>query len=231
MPESVEEILARARAGTRREVTAPRPAELLRRSFGYEAGAGGVYLSCCGDGSAAAAYPGRSIFGADPESRAIAEAKRRYPEGEWRAGNCDEWPWRIPLEAELVLGRTPRPRTIARTALQIPPFAIGEFDHPHYPYDSFRSWWAEAPRMERLVLLFADRQPGRVPKGEWREPDGTIRSSSSQAVQRTTSASWLTAVCRPWMEGFAKREGWRICRLSGFPSGGALHWGAVLQKA
>src|SRR5438093_1509984 len=105
--------------------------KLLRKRLLRMAVDGAAYVPFIGDGDLAVdLYAQRMVYGADLDPNRVLTASERLSSRDVRVFDCDLWPF-PDLEA---------------------PFAVADFDAYADPYTSFRAFWAEAERLDRLVL-------------------------------------------------------------------------------
>lgn len=247
MMPSVEEILAEARKGRERKTagvgavkgtgSGQQHVDLykkvqLRRNMLRYAVAGAAYVPFCGEGDLAVElYADRTVYGADLDAGRVATAQSRLPDSFFKVGDCDVWPFAEPVDPPLVPGRLPRPRTQPRQAVPLQPFAVGDFDAYSYPYDSFRAWWENAPRLPRLVVFFTDGQLQSVKRNYlYRAPTGErVKLEDKPSMRKVFNGYW-SRIMKPWFTSFCADEGFRVLRTSFYTrSGHMLYWAAAIE--
>lgn len=110
-------------------------------------------------------------------------------------------------------------------------FAIADFDAYAYPYDSFRAWWSNAHKADRVILFFTDgqRQPLMRTDGHIHLFDGRKVKIESLAERRQMFNMYFIRFALPWFKNAIKS--WRVIKSTSYLRGQMLYWGAVIEKA
>lgn len=194
----------------------------LRRELLAQALPGPAYIPYCGDGDMAAElYSDRDLYGCDTDPARIATIRERLPAGHWSEADADSY-FCPGVEA---------------------PFAVADFDAYNYPYHSFRAFWTEAPKADRLVMFFTDgntmaitRQHEIVGKegrtGRYSVvtlPDGSEHQSKDAFERRRLYTNYWIETVQPWLkEAIAP---WSVVKTSFYQRGMyLLYWGAVVER-
>jgi len=178
---------------------------LLRRQLLRSAVSGAAYVPFCGDGDIAMElYANRRVLGADIDADRVRVCASRLPDADVRVGDCNGWPF--PGVTDTI--------------------AVADFDAYAYPYDSFRGFWANANKSERLVMFFTDAQRQAIFRaGHFRLPSGEKKHISEANEKRAYGNFWLKRYCEPWIrEAVAPRK---VIRTLGYLRGMMLYWGVV----
>jgi len=172
---------------------------------------GALYVPFIGDGDLAVElYQGRKIYGADLNGDRVRTAQARLPDAIITMADCDHW--------------------IFESDRASPLFSVADFDAYSYPYDSFRAFWAEARKTNRLILFFTDGQRQAIIRaGSYREPEGKKAELPSVKERRPVYNFYWIRTVKPWFESFIKP--WAIREIKFYlRGGGMLYWGAVIEK-
>lgn len=178
-----------------------------------------AYVPFIGDADLAAElYADRQVFGADIDPNRTATASYRLPTAEVRVADCDSWPF-------------PGLDT---------PIGLADFDAYAYPYTSYRSFWGQAVKHDRLVMLFTDGQGMNIQiKGRWRHPAGHIveapgfvmgKEAGEANVRRAVWAFWFSKHVWPWFVEQLDHKEWEIMDRFRYTRGIMLYWGVALQR-
>jgi hypothetical protein len=183
---------------------------LLRRAILTHAVEGAAYVPFCGDGDiAAAVYKGRMIYAADLNPKRVEVCRARFPDAIVAHTDCDRWPF---------------------NTVETPPFAVADFDAYCHPYASFLAFWREAPKAQRLVLLFTDgHRQGVIRSGVLVRPDGAREECTALDERRRLFNFYWTRVVEPWFRDAI--TGWRVLRSQKYLRGSMLYWGAVIEQS
>jgi hypothetical protein len=160
-----------------------------------------------GDGDIAEAlYADRTIYGADldPARASVAASKLS---GDIRVADCDSWPFADISE----------------------PFAVADFDAYIEPYVSFRSFWANATKADRVVLYFTDgRKQGLMRTNWWTTPDGRHLHLSTEA-KKPIFHHYLPKHIWPWFDAFVAPE-WRVVHKWRYQRDMMIYWSAAVER-
>lgn len=184
---------------------------LLRKRLLRTALPGPAYVPFIGDGDIAEEmYLDRPVFGADLDPARVATARGRMSAGSnVRIGDCDLWPF---------------PDVSAN-------FAVADFDAYGNPYKSFRAFWDEADRMDRVVMFFTDGLPYTMLRGlYWHHPDGTRHKlpPHGDRVRSELYNFWLTKQVWPWFERYVRP--YNVVDHFRYRRAHIVYWGAVVEK-
>jgi len=182
---------------------------LLRRHLLRWALDGPAYVPFIGDGDIAdKLYRDRFIYGADNVDHRIEKAQMRGFEGHLKVANCDGWPFHG-VEDE---------------------FAIADFDAYVEPYRSFRAFWREANKKDRLVLFFTDgRREGMTRTNHWFKPDGT-KITVTRAEKLVIFNAYMTKYVWPWFEEHIANDGYKVLDRWRYQRARMMYWGAAIEK-
>jgi hypothetical protein len=163
---------------------------LLRKRLLRWAPEGAAYVPFVGDGDLAVdLYADRQIYAADLDVGRIEMASSRLPGAKVIQADCDDWTFP---------GLTDK-------------IAVADFDAYTDPWTSFRSFWREAPKQDRLVLYVTDGlRQGMIRTGSLRKPDGTKQTYADADMQKIGLFHfyWNQTVL-PWFRDFIAPD-WRI---------------------
>jgi hypothetical protein len=163
---------------------------LLRKRLLRWANPGAAYVPFIGDGDLAVdLYANRQIYAADLDQGRIDMASSRLPTAEVRQADCDEWTFP---------GLTD-------------PIAVADFDAYTDPWTSFRAFWREAPKQDRLVFYVTDGlRQGMIRTGSLRLPSGKKKVYADADMRKIALFHfyWNQTVL-PWLREFLGDE-WRI---------------------
>ncbi len=182
--------------------------ELLRKQLLAYAGEGVVYVPFCGDGDLAMKfYVDRVILAADLDPARVATFKERIPDADVRTGDCDRWLFSDRMDQ----------------------IAIADFDAYAYPYDSFRSFWAQAHKAERLVMFFTDAQRQAIFRtGNFRLPTGERMRLVGKLEKGKYGNFWLKRYCEPWIREAVQPM--KVAKTVGYLRDKMLYWGVVCES-
>lgn len=108
------------------------------------------------------------------------------------------------------------------------PVAVADFDAYAYPYASFRAFWEQSPKRQRLVLFFTDGERQTIKRnGIWTTPDGEKQARLSLAERRPLYNFYWTRVVEPWFRQIV--EGWLVVQMQKYLRRDMLYWGAVID--
>jgi hypothetical protein len=193
--------------------------ELLRKRMSRWGAPGAAYVPFIGDGDLAVAhYADRRIFGADIDPNRTAVAESRLPQADIRTADCDLWPF---------YGLNHK-------------FGLADFDAYAYPYHSFRSFWGNAKKADRLLLYFTDGQGLNISfKGRWREPAGHEDTAPGYKVgvaagdlntRQRVRAFWFSKHVWPWFLKEISPQ-WEVLEVQRYLRGVTmLYWAAAIQR-
>lgn len=182
---------------------------LLRKRLLRYATPGAAYVPFIGDGDLAAEhYLDRTVLGADLDSARVAFASSRL-RGDIRVADCDSWPFPdVDLE-----------------------ISVADFDAYAEPYRSFRSFWGNAEKADRLVLFFTDgHKQGLMRTGHWHLPDGSKRYLNGPAEKRPVFHFYFAQHVWPWFVDFIEQDGYHVMDRMRYLRGMMLYWGAVVER-
>jgi hypothetical protein len=183
--------------------------DLLRAALVPHALPGPVYAPFCGEGDlAVSCYPGRRIYGADLDDARVATAQARLPGSVFRVADCDGWPF---------------PDATA-------PFAIADFDAYANPYPSLAAFWAEAPKLDRLVLFGTDGLRQGLSRRNMTAvlPSGAMTPATIAEARRQFN-TWWAGVVLPYLR--TALAPWRITTSRFYIRGrGQLYWGVEVTR-
>jgi hypothetical protein len=182
---------------------------LLRKRLLTYSVPGAAYVPFIGDGDLATIhYANRQVFGADLDPDRVAVATSVLRGGDIvRVADCDAWPF-------------PDIKTV---------FSVGDFDAYSEPYRSFRSFWAQANRADRLVLFFTDgHRLGLIRTGHWHLPDGSKQYLASREEKLPVFNFYLQRYVWPWFETFIKP--YKVVTRFRYLRSHMTYWGAVIER-
>lgn len=181
---------------------------LLRKRLLRWAVDGAAYVPFIGDGDLAVLhYADRDVYGADLDPNRVATASSRLS-GEIRVFDCDAWPF--PDRRDVI-------------------FAAADFDAYSEPYASFRSFWSQATRRDRLVLFFTDgHRQGLMRTGHWHLPDGSKQELKTVHERRPVFNFYLTQHVWPWFDDFIKP--YRVIQRMRYNRAMMTYWGAAIER-
>ena len=182
---------------------------LLRRKLLSHAIPGAVYVPFIGDGDIAAeCYADRNIYGADLDAARVATASKRLKDSKIIVANCDGWPF-------------PKVNDT---------FSVADFDSYSDPYASFRAFWKNADRADRLVLFFTDGHRQAIHRLKiYIAFDGSKESHLDTARYRTIYNTYYPRFVKP---AFVKHIGpdWGIVKDMMYLRRDMLYWGCVIER-
>lgn len=183
---------------------------LLRRKLLALAVDGAAYVPFIGDGDIALElYAGKhKIYGADLDAQRVTTAKSRLPDNSTIVvADCNGWPFTNEGAA----------------------FSVADFDSYSDPYASFRSFWNNASKADRLVLFFTDgHRQGIMRAGWYHSPDGNKEHVDNLARRRFIFNTYFPKFIKPWLIEYVK--GWTISRVMFYTRHWMLYWGAVIER-
>jgi hypothetical protein len=182
---------------------------LLRKRLLRWAPAGAVYVPFIGDGDIAdVLYRDRTIYGADLDHNRVEFAQERFPGQEIKVADCDSWPFPHLTDT----------------------FAIADFDAYAEPYISFRSFWGQAQKADRLVMYFTDgRRQGLERTGHWTRPDGQkLYLPPRSGAKSLVFTRYLSAYIWPWFDDHIKP--WRVLERYRYLRGMMVYWGVAIER-
>ena len=182
---------------------------MLRRRLLRDALPGPAYVPFCGDGDIAKElYADRQVYAADLDADRVHNAQSAMPSAVVRCADCDDWPF---------------------ADLDLPPFTVCDFDAYADPYASFRSFWQEAPKSNRIALIFTDAQKLSIfLNGTYIHPTGEkIVIPRAPNTRRRIMAFYFRQTVLPWFIDAVKP--WRVSRKQMYLRSHMLYWGAVVE--
>ena len=154
----------------------------LRRQLLRGVSPGAAYVPFCGDGDVAVElYADRRVLAADLDPARVATCSARLDDADVRVADCDGWPF--PDSDEV--------------------FAVADFDSYAYPYDSFRAFWTNTKKADRVVLFFTDAQKQAIVRSGYAHlPDGTplVTRGMTANARRPYFNFWYLRHCVPWLK-------------------------------
>jgi hypothetical protein len=168
-----------------------------------------IYVPFLGDGDIAVElYLKNKIYGADHDAARIQMARDRLPKDAiLKVSDCDIWPF---------------PGSIYV-------FDAADFDSYSEPYNSFKSFWQNANKADKLTLFFTDGHPrGILRKGNWTKPDGTYVRDLTLKEKRRIYNFYFKKHILPWFEEYIKP--YKIVKKSLYTRHQMLYWGAIIRK-
>jgi hypothetical protein len=180
---------------------------LLRKRMLRWAKEGPAYVPFIGDGDLAAKlYTDRMIYGADIDPARVQVASSRLPNSQVIVADCDLWVF-PDLKDKI---------------------AIADFDPYADCYTSFKNFWRNAPKTDRLVLFFTDgRRQGLQRTWVWHKPDGSKVTFGSLPEMQEAFNGYLSRYIWPWFEEHIKP--WRIVDKFRYQRGLMVYWSAVVE--
>jgi hypothetical protein len=179
---------------------------------------GAFYVPFIGDGDIASKlYRRRPIYGADLDPQRVQTVRRRLQGATVIEADCDSWPF-------------PNVET---------PFVLADFDAFSAPYTSFRSFWKEAPKGQRLVCVFTDgHRQGLNRTGWWNHPDGRKIRLGHEGGPRMGDrekklpifGSYLSKHIWPWFDMQIERAGYRQLDRFRYQRDMMIYWGFAIER-
>lgn len=156
-------------------------------------------------------YPGvykdRFIYGADLDANRVEVAKKRIPNGDIRVADCDAWPFKDAVTE---------------------PFAVADFDAWAEPWPSFRSFWTQAKKADRLVMFWTDaHRMGIMVDGTFIHPDGSKTQIDTLTERRAAFNFYLSKHVVPWLTDYVKP--YRIIDYHRYLRGFLSYYGVAVQ--
>lgn len=189
---------------------------LLRQSLLKYSLPGAAYVPFCGDGDLAhELYKDRGLIGCDTDPDRIATVRARLPDGHWQQADADKG-------------------FLANIApvMELPMFAVADFDAYAYPYAAFRDFWATAPKTPRVVLFFTDGQRmSMMVNGSYLSSyDGSSipLDLDVQGAKRAATQRYFHDKLVPWLEAAVAPA--RVVRTQHYNRSQMLYWGAVVEQ-
>jgi len=169
---------------------------------------GAAYVPFIGDGDLAVKlYMDRTVYGADLDPDRVEVAKGRL-NGDIRVADCDGWPF-SDIET---------------------PFAVADFDAYIEPYVSFKSFWTNATKADRVVCYFTDgRKQGLMRTGWWTTPDGRHLHLTTEA-KKPIFHHYLPRHIWPWFDDYITKSGWRVVHKWRYQRDMMIYWSAALER-
>lgn len=173
----------------------------------------GAYVPFIGDGDIVADMRWDriwTVYGADLDAKRVATAQERLQGAVVRAADCDTWPF---------------------AGEQIEPIALADFDAWIEPYASFRAFWAEAPKADRLVLFFTDgRRKGAARSGSWTKPDGSKVALEGREKARVAN-TYLTKHVWPWFDDLVGLDAeWHLLERFRYMGAGMVMHSVAMER-
>jgi hypothetical protein len=182
----------------------------LRRQLLRGASPGAAYVPFCGDGDIASEiYADRRVLAADLDPARVATCAARLDNADVRTADCNGWPF-------------PGCDDV---------FAVADFDSYAYPYDSFRSWWDNAEKADRLVVFFTDGEKQAIVRSGYpRFPDGTkfVTKGMTANERRPFFNFWYLRHCVPWLKSAVGP--YKVVKVRNYQRGMMIYWGASLER-
>jgi hypothetical protein len=181
---------------------------LMRKHMLRFVGEGAAYVPFIGDGDIAKKlYSDRYVLGADIDPERIEECRKKGLVGELKVADCDHWPF----------------------PTYTLPVAIADFDAYIEPYVSFRAFWAQATKADRLVVSFTDgRKQGMMRSSWWMTPDGE-HLNLGKVDKHPVYNKYLTEHIWPWFDGHIG-EGWRVVHRFRYQRDMMIYWSAAICR-
>lgn len=108
-------------------------------------------------------------------------------------------------------------------------FSVADFDSYSDPYASFRSFWQNAVKADRLVLFFTDgHKQGIMRTGWYYSPDGNKEHIDDLSGRRLIFNTYFPKFIKPWFIEYIKD--WTILKVMFYLRGMMLYWGAVIER-
>lgn len=180
---------------------------LLRRRLLRWAAEGAAYVPFIGDGDIASElYLDRQVYGADLDPDRVEAASSRL-DGQIVVADCDQWPF---------YGVDDR-------------IAVADFDAYAYPYHSFRAFWENAQKAERVAMFFTDGERQTLMRMRGRgyiAPDGDTTLIRDEGRRRRIFNFYLSRHVWPWFE--SEIAPWRVITYFRYLRGWMAYWGCVV---
>lgn len=140
-----------------------------------------AYVPFIGDGDLAVRhYSGFRVYGADLDPERVAIARPRVT-GHVIVSDCDIWPF----------------PNVSDT------FTVGDFDAYSHPYRSFRSFWANTSKADRLILFFTDANRQAIFRtGNGEHPSGKKLKPANVREKRLLANFWFKKHVFPWFADY-----------------------------
>lgn len=184
---------------------------LLRKRMLRWAIPGPAYVPFIGDGDIAAElYGDRQVFGADLDPERVVVAQGRLRGSDVRVADCDSWPFPDVNGVD---------------------FAVADFDAYADPYTSFRSFWPNAGKEDRMVLFFTDGLPqGVIRSGVHKLFDGSkVKLPPLPDRGRTERYNfYLTKYVWPAFDEYIKP--YRVLERMRYRRSHILYWSAAIER-
>lgn len=186
---------------------------LLRKRLLRRAVPGAAYVPFIGDGDLAhLLYSGRKVYGADIDPKRVYNATGQLPLSSMIVeADCDLWPFQ---------GLTD-------------PIAVADFDAYADPYTSFRAFWAEAPKVDRLMLFFTDGLPQAVIRTtvpRHTRLDGKVEmiDNADTDRKRTIYHQYFSRFVWPFFCDYVKP--WHVIDKMRYRRASVLYWGVCIER-
>ncbi len=168
---------------------------------------GVFYIPFIGDGDIAfELYRDAEIHGAYIDPARTAAAKKRLC-GNIITANCDSWPF---PDVDVA-------------------FDAADFDSYSEPYESFRSFWEEANKANKMTLFFTDgHKQGLMRTGHWHQPDGNKEYLENVNDRRKVFNFYFPKHIFPWFANYVKP--YKVIKKQFYLRGMMLYWGAVIKN-
>jgi hypothetical protein len=107
---------------------------------------------------------------------------------------------------------------------------VADFDAYVNPYTSFRAFWDQALKLDRLVLFFTDGLRQRVLlSNEWTRPDGVkVELPDTGYAKMKVWHPYLQAHIWPWFRDLIAP--WRMQHKFRYQRDFVVYWGAVIDR-
>jgi hypothetical protein len=168
---------------------------------------GAAYVPFCGDADIARELYGPwAVYGADIDPKRVQVATSRV-QGTFRVADCDQWVF-------------PELST---------PVVVADFDAYSEPYTSFRSFWEQGPRAERMAVFFTDgHRMGLIRTGAWHRPDGSLQTLDKQE-KLPIYFHYLSKHVFPWFDAYVGPE-YRVLEHYRYLRDQMVYWGAAVER-
>jgi hypothetical protein len=144
---------------------------------------GAAYVPFIGDGDLSERlYTDRLIYGADIDPERVEHARDKLPStASIKMADCDQWPFQG-LKTQIT---------------------VCDFDAYDDPYASFRAFWGNANKGDRLVMFFTDGHRLAIQRtGYWVHPDGQTTYLATAAQKFKPYYFYVNQHIWPWLEKY-----------------------------
>jgi hypothetical protein len=169
---------------------------------------GPVYVPFIGDGDIAAdLYSDRPIYGADIDGQRVKRAQARL-KGDIREADCDQWPF--------------HDVTVK--------FAIADFDAYSHPYPAFEAFWANANKLDRMVLFFTDGHRQAILRlGVHVLPNGVTEYPANVYEKQPRNYFYLTDYAWPYVDKTIGPD-WRVLERMRYARQTITYWACAIER-